>query len=107
MGRADTCRLLKHNNAVVSVTNGRGETPLHIAAQYGHVEVCAVLLHPTSSLKMDQLALTPIHHAVRNNHPEVVELLAKYVVVQSKVWWKVRPNHEMAISECSPLSGTG
>eukprot|EP00300_Choanocystis_sp_HF-7_P020099 c20510_g1_i1.p1 GENE.c20510_g1_i1~~c20510_g1_i1.p1 ORF type:complete len:1811 (+),score=394.21 c20510_g1_i1:90-5522(+) len=75
MGHAEICLLLKRNGSRPNVVNGRGETALHIAAKYGHKEACQSLAHHSNLVKMDGMGLTPIHHAVRNDRPEVLDLL--------------------------------
>eukprot|EP00300_Choanocystis_sp_HF-7_P020629 c20641_g1_i1.p1 GENE.c20641_g1_i1~~c20641_g1_i1.p1 ORF type:complete len:1842 (+),score=485.68 c20641_g1_i1:241-5766(+) len=84
-GHAEACMILKHHGARVTIANAVGETALHLAARYGHNLVCEVVANSTSLLKMDELALTPMHHAVRNNHPNTVDFLASFLRDRSKV----------------------
>eukprot|EP00301_Raphidiophrys_heterophryoidea_P026661 c9258_g1_i1.p1 GENE.c9258_g1_i1~~c9258_g1_i1.p1 ORF type:complete len:1607 (+),score=445.52 c9258_g1_i1:549-5369(+) len=85
VGNLATCLLLKHNGARVSVTNTNGETPLHIAAQHGHVDVCQLIAHNSNLLKLDKMALTPLHHAIRNDKPDVVNFIAQSLRHRAKV----------------------
>jgi ankyrin repeat protein len=51
-------------------------TPLCVASQYGHLEICALLLsHGCSVNKSDYKNLTPLHGAARVGLVEVVRLL--------------------------------
>jgi ankyrin repeat protein len=68
--------LEKDNKAVNARTNG-GETPLHLAARLGHLEVAEVLVaHKADVNALDGSSkLTPLHRAARYGHVEVVALL--------------------------------
>jgi ankyrin repeat protein len=51
-------------------------TPLCIASQYGHLDICALLLsHGCSVNKSDYQDLSPLHGAARAGHVEIVRLL--------------------------------
>lgn len=54
-----------------------GLTPLHSAARYNHVEVCALLLalDGVDVNLQDEDGWTPLHYAARNAHLQIVELL--------------------------------
>ncbi|TRY68233.1 hypothetical protein TCAL_04163 [Tigriopus californicus] len=60
-------------------TDWLGTSPLHMAAQNGHVECCEVLLRAGISkdarTKVDK---TPMHLAAQEGHVEVLELLLKH-----------------------------
>ena len=68
--------------------NVKGETPLHIAARYGHAPIVEVLIGCAKALqeglknvvketleKMNNEKDTALHEAVRNNHVDVVKRL--------------------------------
>jgi GA-binding protein transcription factor beta len=59
-------------------TDWLGTSPLHLAAQYGHVDTCERLLaagiSKDSRTKVDK---TPLHIAAQEGHSEVMELLLK------------------------------
>ncbi|KAJ1387233.1 PGG domain [Sesbania bispinosa] len=57
--------------------NAFGETPLHIAALLGHLELCQVLVHinPTLANKVDSEGRCPLHLASAEGHTEVVKAL--------------------------------
>ena len=59
-------------------------TPLHLAAQYGHVKVCEVLLKLGANPRLhDQDGHCPIHLAVIHDRPDVVNLyIAKELELQ-------------------------
>ena len=55
-----------------------GDTPLHIAAQEGHVEVAYwILMEGADCGVANQFGDTALHHAARWNHVEVARLLLK------------------------------
>ena len=52
------------------------QTPLHLAAQFGQLAVCGLLLELGASLdSTDDHGQKPIHLAAQSNKPEVVKLL--------------------------------
>lgn len=62
-----------------TLDNIKGKTPLHLAAEFGHYEVCLLILkHPFAKRIfnfLDDKLRSPIHSAVENGHFKVVELL--------------------------------
>lgn len=53
-----------------------GTTPLHLAAEHGHMEVLRILLeHKADKDKSSPHGLTPLRLAALNGHTEVVKLL--------------------------------
>ncbi|KAJ8413850.1 hypothetical protein AAFF_G00064480 [Aldrovandia affinis] len=53
-------------------------TPLHVAAQAGHLEICHMLLQAGANLDMcDGDQRTPLMHACENNHLETVKYLLR------------------------------
>ncbi|UPX10729.1 Glycerophosphodiester phosphodiesterase [Ascochyta rabiei] len=75
-------KLLVDAGVDVNYQNKQGETALHIAAQYGHVECARALLEGSSVNKIDvdipenTFAWTPLFNACVDKHLPVVELLA-------------------------------
>ena len=62
----------------VSSRDGYGETPLHIAARQGHVQIVKILLEANADINAKSRYsgdMTPIHLAISNGHTEVVEML--------------------------------
>ena len=55
-----------------------GTTPLHLAAEHGHMEVIRILLeHKADKDKSSPHGLTPLRLAALNGHTEVVKLLVE------------------------------
>lgn len=75
-------KLLVHAGVNINYQNKQGETALHIAAQYGHVECAKALLEASNVNRIDldvpesTFAWTPLFNACVDNHFTVVELLA-------------------------------
>ncbi|KNC51486.1 ankyrin [Thecamonas trahens ATCC 50062] len=73
-GRVVTA-LLEHG-ADVEVRNGRGATPLHLAAKYGRIGPVEILLKAKASVLATNVdGATPLHLAAKYDHPEVVSRL--------------------------------
>ncbi|XP_057991013.1 ankyrin repeat-containing protein At5g02620-like [Hevea brasiliensis] len=82
--------------SLLSEPNIKGETPLHIAARFGHKNIVEFLIHSIKKAQYEDLERgaeastsakmlkktstdedTALHEAVRNNHPQVVEILIR------------------------------
>lgn len=63
------------HNAVIEVLTLRKQTPLHLAAAEGQLEVCKLLSELGASIDAtDDQGQKPIHVAAQNNYPEVAQL---------------------------------
>ena len=68
--------IVQENPMNARAANQIGQTALHVAAIWGHVEVSNVLLIGGADVNaMNQFGLTPLHGAVQGDHVECVELL--------------------------------
>src|SRR5271168_4012782 len=64
------------DKANLEAKNYNGETPLHLAAQWGHLNVVKALArHKANIFAKDQQKSSAIHWAARKGHEEVVEYL--------------------------------
>jgi ankyrin repeat protein len=81
-GLVDIGRLLLRREVTdVNARNHRNFTPLHDAAEQGHVEMVRVLLsHGADVNSMGNGSVTPLHFAAQNGHGVVVALLLQYGV---------------------------
>ncbi len=71
-------KFLKEDRAFVSSRKQDGETPLHLAARMGHVEVAKLLLASgakVNAVDNDDNMITALHWAARCSGPEMVALL--------------------------------
>ncbi|KAL7045292.1 hypothetical protein ACKWTF_002184 [Chironomus riparius] len=67
--------LIRDHNAVIDILTLRKQTPLHLAAGNGQLEVCKLLLELGASIDAtDDLGQKPIHVAAQNNFSEVAKL---------------------------------
>lgn len=64
------------NGADINERNSAGETPLHVAAQFGYLHCLARLLQLKANINaQDNIGKTPLHHAVSWRHNECVWML--------------------------------
>eukprot|EP00005_Dracoamoeba_jomungandri_P006236 CAMPEP_0174261866 /NCGR_PEP_ID=MMETSP0439-20130205/12532_1 /TAXON_ID=0 /ORGANISM="Stereomyxa ramosa, Strain Chinc5" /LENGTH=132 /DNA_ID=CAMNT_0015346465 /DNA_START=59 /DNA_END=457 /DNA_ORIENTATION=+ len=65
------------NSQTVKEQDDMGNTPLHLAAAAGHLDVCMALLRePSCSLNtQNNLGKTPLHEACWRSHEIIVKLL--------------------------------
>lgn len=67
--------LIRDHNAVIDVLTLKKQTPLHLAAASGQIEVCRLLLELGANIDAtDELGQKPIHAAAQNNFSEVAQL---------------------------------
>ena len=56
--------------------NNDGDTPLHMAAIDGHLEVCRLILENVQDKNPCNISgATPLTHAVNNGHLEIIKLI--------------------------------
>jgi ankyrin repeat protein len=79
-GRADAVRNLIRAGAAVGANDGYGNTPLHRAAMYGHIEVVKLLLQEHSAeVNLKNIdGYTPLHLAALIGHLEEVRVLLEH-----------------------------
>lgn len=67
--------LIRDHNAMIDVLTLKKQTPLHLAAASGQIEVCKLLLELGANIDAtDEMGEKPIHAAAQNNNSEVVQL---------------------------------
>ncbi|XP_050310455.1 serine/threonine-protein phosphatase 6 regulatory ankyrin repeat subunit A isoform X3 [Anthonomus grandis grandis] len=67
--------LIKDHNAVIDILTLKKQTPLHLAAGAGQIEVCKLLLELGADIDAtDEDGKKPIHAACQNNFSEVAKL---------------------------------
>ncbi|KAK3598060.1 hypothetical protein CHS0354_042433 [Potamilus streckersoni] len=93
-GDTDEVRTLMSNGAPFT-TDWLGTSPLHFAAQYGHLSTAEVLLRAGISrdarTKVDR---TPLHVAAQEGHVEIVQLLLQHAAdIDAKDMLKMTPLH--------------
>ena len=58
-----------------------GKTPLHYAAENGHLGVCQLILEKVHEKNpKDDYGMTPLENADLNGHSEVVELIKSLII---------------------------
>jgi cyclase len=69
-------RLLEKNPGLLEARSGNEKTPLHFAAQGGHMEIVELLLGNGADVNAKNIALeTPLHYAAAMGFKEIVDLL--------------------------------
>lgn len=67
--------LIRDHNAVIDILTLRKQTPLHLAAASGQIDVCKLLLELGANIDAtDDQGQKPIHVAAQNNFSEVAKL---------------------------------
>jgi len=118
-GDTESVRQLMTNGAPFT-TDWLGTSPLHLAAQHGHLNTCEVLIRAGISrdarTKVDK---TPMHMAAQEGHIDIIELLmrngadidAKDMLKMTPLHWAVERGHTRVIeyllrhgADCSCLS---
>jgi ankyrin repeat protein len=76
-GHVQLCSvLLEHRQVDIEACNGGGATVLHLAAEYGHVDVVKLLLNRGANVAaLSSRGETPLHFAVKNGHRLVCSIL--------------------------------
>ncbi|KAH9908657.1 Glycerophosphoryl diester phosphodiesterase family-domain-containing protein [Xylariomycetidae sp. FL2044] len=75
--------------------DGLGRLPLHYVAQHGQRDLCQFILdklHDSGNRKLSELhalafdnnGMTPLHHAVYNNHASIITILFKYLETETR-----------------------
>jgi hypothetical protein len=74
--------------------NIKGSLPIHIAAEYGNVDVVQALIRDlgVSPQQMDAQGNTPLHYATSSQHPQAFHLV-QFLVNEYHVSLSVRNNH--------------
>ena len=78
LGRIDMIEMLSRKGLSVNICDNDGATPLHAAANNGHLEAVCTLLRlggKKSMRKVAGTAGTPLHQAVGAGHKDIVSLL--------------------------------
>jgi len=91
-GRADlVAEFLKQDRTAVHARQLDGETPLHLAAGRGHVEVAKVLLAAGAEVNATSGSeFTPLHLAAGYDGPEMVALLLEHKADRNAKSWDHR-----------------
>ena len=92
--RGDTVRIqsiLRSDPRAVNAKTANGETPLHLAARHGRIEVVRLLIENKADVDMkDKSGETPLHEAAKMNQKEVAGML-----IQSGADINARDNNGM------------
>lgn len=74
------------NTALKVVTNHKGETPLHLAAGKGNIELVTLLLEKGAPVNVqDTQGMTPLMNAAARGHLEIIHLLVEHDADINKV----------------------
>ncbi|XP_043191074.1 uncharacterized protein LOC122364585 [Amphibalanus amphitrite] len=81
----DKCaEMLLKSGASVQLTMENGQTPLHVAAQCGHLKTCQLLLEDGADpMAQSNNGENPLHLACQNSNYQVISLLRDFVAKQS------------------------
>jgi len=69
--------IIKQNKKLVNATDSQRNTPLILAARYGHLEICKMLLNAKAiPITRGEIARDALHNAAAAGHTEIVKLFA-------------------------------
>mmetsp|Transcript_17586 Transcript_17586/g.53176 ORF Transcript_17586/g.53176 Transcript_17586/m.53176 type:complete len:197 (-) Transcript_17586:278-868(-) len=68
---------LLENGADTSIASGEGDTPVHIAARYGHADILKLLVSKNAVNDRNEFGKTPLDLARQRGHWECVGILEK------------------------------
>ena len=61
-------------------------TPLHIAAAYGHLEICNAIMEQTADKNpVDSNGWTPLHCAAKEGHIQIIKAIHDHVLDKNPV----------------------
>ena len=65
-----------------NVPDKNGITPIHLAAENGHLEVMKLLIKKTNNPNSPEFknGKTPLHLAAENGHVDIIKILIKYLL---------------------------
>ena len=98
----DECQPFQRGAALDPIQEITGTTPLHLAAEHGHMEVLRILLeHKADKDKSSPHGLTPLRLAALNGHTEVVKLLLEVAWMKllggGVGWWSLQKKRRCII----------
>ena len=87
-----------------NIPDENGETPIHVAAKEGHLDILELLLTKTNNVNdlkaQDNEGKTPLHHAAENGHHEIVKILIASIENQNVP----KPDELMIVLRCDLMS---
>lgn len=100
--------LVTDHNAVIDILTLKKQTPLHLAAAAGQLEVCKLLLELGANIDAtDDRGQKPIHVAAQNNYPEVAQLFLQQqhslVMATTKVCYYIFKIIMLTVTFCTSL----
>ena len=67
--------------------NNVGSTPLHLAAQSGHLDICKIIIDNIDDVSPeDNNGRTPLYIAAQNGHLGIFKFINQVHVYQTKLW---------------------
>ena len=91
-------KLITAQNINCRDTEGRNSTPLHLAAGYNNLDVCAFLLENQAEVNAkDKGGLIPLHNSASYGHTEIATLLLQFGAdINAQDRWGFTALHEAA-----------
>ena len=86
LGRLEVCNAIMNQVSDKNPINDKGDTPLHLAAKFGHSSVCeAIMNNVINKNPPNNKGDTPLHCAAANGHIQLVKDILKHVTIKNPV----------------------
>ena len=96
-GQLNIVDFIMVNTELILPLSNDGETPLHLAATNGHIDICRILKNVEKAESPDYYGFTPLDIAHHNKHFEVCQLLSEDTCTKRLLPWHKYVEKELSL----------
>ena len=96
-GQLNVVEYITKNTEEILPLSNDGETPLHLAATNGHIDICRILKNVEKAESKDYYGFTPLDIAHHNKHFEVCQLLSEDTCTKRLLPWHKYVEKELSV----------